>query len=104
MTGGSYDKSKEFVMFQGMETEGAFKVAMLLPLSGKSSMYGIGLKNAALMALEDTNNQNLVLKFYDTKSSPQGAEEAVNLAIKDDVNLILGPLMSDEVSAAGDRA
>ena len=104
MTGGSYDKSKEFVMFQGLETEGVFKVAMLLPLSGKSSMYGIGLKNAALMALEDTNNQNLVLKFYDTKSSPQGAEEAVNFAIKDDVNLILGPLMSDEVSAAGDRA
>ena len=31
-------------------------------------------------------------------------DEAVNLAIKDDVNLILGPLMSDEVSAAGDRA
>ena len=79
--GGSYDKSKEFIDYQTIENENSFKVAMLLPLSGKSSVYGIGLKNAALMALEDANNQKLVLKFYDTNSSPDGAVDAINKAI-----------------------
>lgn len=86
------------------ENAEAFKVAMLLPLSGKSSVYGVGLKNAALMSLEDSGNKNLLLKFYDTQSSPNGARNAVNEAINSGVNLILGPLMSDEVLAISDRA
>ena len=63
VSGGSYDKTHEFNLYQ--EDENAFKVAMLLPLTGTSSAYGIGLKNAAMMALEDTNNRNLVLQFFE---------------------------------------
>lgn len=102
LTGGSYNKQTEINAY--IEDAGAFKVAMLLPLSGKSSVYGIGLKNAAMMALEDTNNQNLIIKFYDTQSSHQGAMFAVNQAVNENANLILGPLMSDEVSAISSTA
>lgn len=102
ITGGVYDKPQEQSIYQ--ENKDAFKVGMLLPLSGKSSVYGIGLKNAAMMALEDSQNQNLILKFYDTQSLPQGASQALDNAIDENVNLILGPLMSDEVSAISNKA
>ena len=36
---------------RGLEKD-SFKVAMLLPLSGKASTFGSGLQNAAMMALE----------------------------------------------------
>ena len=77
----------------------SFKVAMLLPLSGKASTFGKGLQNAAMMALDDTKNDSLVVRFYDTESSPEGAIKALNEALNEDVKLILGPLMAGEVSA-----
>lgn len=77
----------------------SFKTAMLLPLSGKASVYGQGMKNAALMAVEDADNPNLVIQFYDTKSSAAGAAEAARQAARDGSQLILGPLMSEEVEA-----
>ncbi len=82
----------------------SFKVAMLLPLSGKASTFGKGLQNAAMMALEDTNNQNLEVRFYDTKSSPEGALNALSTALAGKAELVLGPLMSDEVSAISYQA
>lgn len=78
----------------------SFNVAMLLPLSGKASTYGQGLKNAAMMAIEDAGNLRLTVRFYDTQSSPEGADSAVRQAINEGNVLILGPLMSAEVSAA----
>lgn len=78
----------------------SFNVAMLLPLSGKASTYGQGLKNAAMMAIEDAGNSRLVVRFYDTQSSSEGADSAVRQAINEGNILILGPLMSAEVSAA----
>lgn len=82
------------------EQKNSFNVAMLLPLSGKASTYGQGLKNAAMMAIEDAGNLRLTVRFYDTQSSPEGADSAVRQAINEGNVLILGPLMSAEVSAA----
>ncbi|MBO4293930.1 MAG: penicillin-binding protein activator [Alphaproteobacteria bacterium] len=81
-----------------------FKVAMILPLSGKASTFGKGLQNAAMMALEDTHNRKLQVRFYDTKSSAQGAADAIAEAFNNDVELVLGPLMLEEVSAVADIA
>jgi ABC-type branched-subunit amino acid transport system substrate-binding protein len=81
-----------------------FNVAMLLPLSGQMSSYGQGMKNAAMMALEDTDNARLTLRFYDTKSSAGGAEAAAEEALSSGASLILGPLMSEEVSAVSTLA
>ena len=77
----------------------SFKVAMLLPLSGKASTYGQGLQNAAMMALEDVAAQNLEIRFYDTGSAPKGASEAFHEAVSNQAQMILGPLTSEEVSA-----
>lgn len=76
-----------------------FRVGVLLPLSGEASSVGQGLKNATMLALEDINNPNLILQFYDTKSTPEGARIAVENAINQRVKMIVGPLMSSEVEA-----
>lgn len=86
------------------DNEDNFKAAMLLPLSGKASTYGQGLKNAAMMALEDVNNPRLVIHFYDTHSTPQGAAAAAREAIANGNKLILGPLTGEEVTAVSQPA
>ena len=80
-----------------------FRVGMLLPLSGQASEYGQGLKNAALMALDDVKADNLVLQFYDTKSTPSGARIAAENAIAQNAKMIVGPLMSSSVQAIEDE-
>lgn len=81
-----------------------FRVGMLLPLTGTAAKQGQGLKNAALLALDDVKNPNLVLQFYDTGSTPSGARAAIENAINQRCRLIIGPLMSSEVRAISDRA
>ena len=82
----------------------SFRVAMLLPLSGQMSNIGKSMKNAAMMAIGEMNNNRLVIQFYDTKSSSSGARVAVENAINADSRLILGPLLSDEVTAIANEA
>lgn len=82
----------------------SFRVALLLPLSGKVADMGQSMKNAAMMAIGDINNNNLVVQFYDTKSTGSGARVAAENAINADSDLILGPLLSEEVSAISSLA
>ncbi len=84
--------------------ESSFRVAMLLPLSGKMADMGNSMKNSAMMALGDLNANNLVVQFYDTKGTTSGARIAVENAIQANSNLILGPLLSDEVTAITEPA
>lgn len=81
-----------------------FRVGMLLPLTGKASKQGEGLRNAALMALEDVNNPNILLQFFDTKSTASGARIAVENALNQKSQLIIGPLMAEEVKAISEKA
>ena len=80
-------------------TKASFRVGVLLPLSGDAAAVGQGLKNATMLALEDINDPNLILQFYDTQSTPEGARVAVENAINQRVKMIIGPLMSSEVEA-----
>ncbi|MBO5038662.1 MAG: penicillin-binding protein activator [Alphaproteobacteria bacterium] len=82
-----------------MATENTLNVGVLLPLSGKASDIGQGMQNAMFMALDDLKNNRLMLKFYDTKSSETGAIQAAQKAINEGAELILGPLMGEEVKA-----
>ncbi len=105
MRGGSWDTSRgKPADISFFEQDNHFKVAMLLPLSGKSSPYGQGLKNAAMMAVEDADNADMVVHFYDTQSSSSGAETAALKAIRNGSHLILGPLTANEVSAVSRTA
>lgn len=82
----------------------SFRVAMLLPLSGKVSDMGQNMKNAALMAIGDLNNNNLLVQFYDTKSTTSGARIAIENAISAKSDLIIGPLLGEEVAAISETA
>lgn len=87
-----------------MMSEVRLNVGVLLPLTGKASGIGLGMQNAMFMALDDLQNNRMILKFYDTQSSKSGAEHAANQAVTEGAQLILGPLMSDEVEGAASVA
>lgn len=76
-----------------------FRVGMLIPLTGSASKQGEGLRNAALLALEDVNNPNILIQFYDTKSTASGSRIAIENALNQQSQMIIGPLMAEEVKA-----
>ncbi len=86
-----------------IESAKPFRVGVLLPLSGPAAKHGEGLRNATFLAVEDIKNPNLILQFYDTKSSPSGARIAIENALNQESQLIIGPLMSAEVKAISER-
>lgn len=89
---------------RAMIDEESLNVGVLLPLSGKASAIGQGMQNAMFMALDDLKNNEVVLKFYDTKGTSVGAEEAMERAVNGGAKLILGPLMSEEVKGIAKTA
>ncbi len=88
------------VLDESLKVENALNVGVLLPLSGKAANIGQGMQNAMFLALDDLKNNKVVLKFYDTKSTGIGAADAAEKAIAGGAQLILGPLMSEEVKSA----
>lgn len=82
----------------------SFRVAMLLPLSGKVETMGQNMKNAAMLAVGDVNNNNLVVQFYDTKGTTSGARIAIENALNAKSDLIVGPLLGEEVAAVTETA
>ena len=77
------------------------RVALLVPLSGPNAAAGQSIANASTMALLDTNAQNLRITTYDTSA---GAGPAAARAIAEGNELILGPLMSDDIPAVSAAA
>ena len=76
-----------------------FRVGVLLPLTGEFAKQGNGLKNATMMALDDINDSHLLLQYYDTKGTPEGASVAVENALNQGSQLIIGPMLSSSVQA-----
>ena len=74
------------------------------PLTGKIGDMGQNMKNAAMMAVGDLNNNNLLVQFYDTKGTTSGARVAVENAINAKSDLIVGPLLGEEVAAISSTA
>jgi len=77
------------------------RVALLVPMTGPNAAVGQSIANAATMALLDTNAQNLRVTTYDTTT---GITAAADKAIADGNRLILGPLLSEDISAVASRA
>jgi len=71
------------------------RIALLVPLSGDNAEVGQSIANATTMALLDTNASNLRITTYDTAA---GATRAAERAMADGNQLILGPLVRDEVA------
>ncbi|TXC72386.1 penicillin-binding protein activator [Sphingomonas ginsenosidivorax] len=72
------------------------RVALLVPLSGGNAGVGTSIANATMLALLDTQNQRVRITNYDTAT---GAAAAAQRAIADGAQLILGPLLADDVRA-----
>ena len=71
-------------------------VALLVPLSGPNAGVGRSLANATQMALLDTRNERVRITTYDTAA---GAAVAAQRALAEGNQLILGPLLADDVRA-----
>ena len=72
-------------------------VALILPLTGPDGGVGTSISNAANLALFDTKAGNLRLTTYD--SSAIGAAAAAQRAVAAGADLILGPLLAEDVRA-----
>lgn len=88
--------------------KGPVRVALLLPLTGQSTLKTVGtsMANAAQLAVEsieksDTLPDNITVILKDTGSTAAGAAQATSQAIQEGASLILGPLRADQVTAAG---
>ena len=72
------------------------RVALLVPLSGGNAGVGRSIANATMLALLDTQNQSVRITNYDTAP---GAAVAAQRAIAEGAQLILGPLLAEDVRA-----
>ena len=70
------------------------RVALLVPMSGPNGGVGRSIANATQLALLDTRNEQVRISTYDTAT---GAAGAAQRAIAEGAQLILGPLLSDDV-------
>lgn len=82
---------------------GNVRVGLVLSLSG-SGNAGIAaqsMRNAAELALSEFNNPNIQLIVKDDGGTGNGARAAAEQAISEGAEIILGPLFSHAVAAAG---
>ena len=91
-------------VLSALKPDEMMRVGLLLPMTGKSEKVGKALQNAALMSLFDAGYSHLVLQFYDTKGTPEGARDAAELAIRQGVELIIGPVFAPELRAMREKA
>jgi ABC-type branched-subunit amino acid transport system substrate-binding protein len=80
-------------------TNDKLRVAVLMPLSGQVKIVGEAVVNAIQLSLFENNKKNILLKVYDTEATTFGAVNAINRAIKDGVDVVVGPLFSSETKA-----
>jgi hypothetical protein len=80
-------------------TNGTAKVAVLLPLSGPYADIGRQLMDASLLAMFDKADDTVELLPRDTKGTPEGAAIAVQEAISEGADVVVGPLFSHSVTA-----
>jgi branched-chain amino acid transport system substrate-binding protein len=77
----------------------SFKVALLLPLTGREAVVGQSLQDAAHLALSESGLRNITLLPLDTQASPVRAAEMAERAVANGVDLVLGPLFAPEARA-----
>lgn len=77
------------------------KIALLLPLSAapQTAEFAKALKQAGELAILEFDNPNVALVTKDTKGTPEGARIAVEEAVRDGAEVIVGPLFAKEVLA-----
>jgi ABC-type branched-subunit amino acid transport system substrate-binding protein len=79
------------------------RVALLLPLSapGNAGAAAQAMRNAAELALAEFANPNIQLIVKDDGGTAHGAQAAAEQALTEGAEIVLGPLFSHGVAAAG---
>ena len=72
------------------------RVALLVPMTGANAGVGQSIANAANLAVLDTGGKQIRITTYDTAL---GAGAAAQKAVAEGNKVILGPLLSDDVTA-----
>lgn len=75
------------------------KIGILLPLTGEHAQLGQAMLNAAQLALFNVAHDEFSLVPYDTGGSVEGARQAAQKVLSDDVHLVLGPVFAESVRA-----
>lgn len=85
---------------------GQVKVGLILPLSasGNAGIAAQSMKNAAEMALAEFNSPNIQLLLKDDGGTAAGAQQAVQQALTEGAEIILGPLFAHSVGVVGAAA
>ena len=82
------------------------RVGLVLPLSarGNAGTVALSMRNAAELALAEFGNAGIQLIVKDDAGTAPGAQAAVQAAIGEGAVIVLGPLFSNAVAAAGQTA
>lgn len=75
------------------------RVGLLLPLSGPLAAAGADMLRAAQLALFDYAGSGVLLYPEDTQGTPEGAKEAMENVIRHGADVVLGPLLAENVRA-----
>nr|WP_255720202.1 penicillin-binding protein activator [Acuticoccus kalidii] len=86
--------------------DGGTTIAMLLPISAGGSASGLAqsFENAATLALEEVNADNIRIVVSDTAGDADTARIAAENAVNSGAELLLGPVFAPAVAGAGDAA
>jgi len=95
-----YEEDEEdFMLADDRPARLKINIGIMLPLTGDTAQVGQALLNAATMALFDANDKRLEIIPVDTKGTPAGSLVAVNRLLENDVDIIIGPLFSENIKA-----
>lgn len=80
------------------------RVALLLPLSGRFAAAGQAVRDGVFLAHFDAGLGQTTVKVYDTGGTAEGAVVALENALYDGVDAIIGPLQKESVAAVAQVA
>lgn len=80
------------------------RIGLLLPLSGSMAEIGQNMQQAALLSLFNQPMKHIELYPEDTQGTPAGAQAALERALQSGVDIVLGPLLSQNVKAIAPMA
>jgi outer membrane PBP1 activator LpoA protein len=75
------------------------KMAVLLPLTGSLGSAGASVRDGFLAAYYGESRRRPDVRFYDTRGTGGGAQDAATRAVADGAQMLVGPLGRDEVNA-----
>jgi len=83
------------------KAEGIFRIALLAPFSGPDAGIGEGIRKGAELAFFELQLRQVDLIFKDTAG---GVDQAINEAVRDQADLILGPVFAEDTRRATPQA